>query len=197
MSNGNELAPKSPNRIYITGDCDGLPDLREALGAHPEVELVGSANQVMEAAPTLTGGHLNVVLHATRAATLPVNELAAIREHTRAPLILLASNGSPALLEEALEHDVADVLLLPQLTDNVVFSIRKAGHVGKRLNGDQRRHGRLVTVFSPKGGTGKTVTATNLGSSLAKHWGTRATRPSTRPASTYSRRPCAPRTPSS
>jgi pilus assembly protein CpaE len=151
MSNGNELAPKSPNRIYITGDCDGLPDLREALGAHPEVELVGSANQVMEAAPTLTGGHLNVVLHATRAATLPVNELAAIRE-----------------------HDVADVLLLPQLTDNVVFSIRKAGHVGKRLTGDQRRHGRLVTVFSPKGGTGKTVTATNLGASLAKHWGKRA-----------------------
>ena len=174
MSNGNEFATKSPNRIYVTGDCDGLPDLREALAAHPEVELVGSATQVAEAAATLTGGHLNVVLHATRAATLPVNELAAIREHTRAPLILLASNGSPALLEEALEHDVADVLLLPQLTDNVVFSIRKAGHVGKRLTGDQRRHGRLVTVFSPKGGTGKTVTATNLGTSLAKHWGKRA-----------------------
>src|SRR6476620_5057527 len=174
MSNGNEFATKSPNRIYVTGDCDGLPDLREALGAHPEVELVGSATQVAEAAATLTGGHLNVVLHATRAATLPVNELAAIREHTRAPLVLLASNGSPALLEEALEHDVADVLLLPQLTDNVVFSIRKAGHVGKRLTGDQRRHGRLVTVFSPKGGTGKTVTATNLGTSLAKHCGKRA-----------------------
>jgi pilus assembly protein CpaE len=31
-----------------------------------------------------------------------------------------------------------------------------------------------VTVFSPKGGTGKTVTTTNLGCSLAKHWGKRA-----------------------
>src|SRR6188508_2668465 len=89
MSNGNEFATKSPNRIYVTGDCDGLPDLRDALAAHPEVELLGSATQVAEAAATLTGGHLNVVLHATRAATLPVNELAAIREHTRAPLILL------------------------------------------------------------------------------------------------------------
>jgi len=29
-------------------------------------------------------------------------------------------------------------------------------------------------VFSPKGGTGKTVTATNMGASLAKHWGKRA-----------------------
>jgi pilus assembly protein CpaE len=176
MNNGTETAVKTKERarIYVTGDCDGLPDLREALGSHPELELVGSASQVGEAAPTLTGGHLQVVLHATRSTTLPVNELAALREHTRAPVILLASNGSPALLEEALEHDVADVLLLPQLTDNVVFAIRKAGHAGKRLNGSQVRHGRLVTVFSPKGGTGKTVTATNLGTSLAKHWGKRA-----------------------
>jgi pilus assembly protein CpaE len=167
-------ATRERARIYVTGDCDGLPDVREALGSHPEVELVGSASQVAEAAPALTGGHLQVVLHATRSATLPVNEIAALREYTRAPIILLASNGSAALLEEALEHDVADVLLLPQLTDNVVFAVRKAGHAGKRLTGPQQRHGRLVTVFSPKGGTGKTVTATNLGTSLAKHWGKRA-----------------------
>jgi pilus assembly protein CpaE len=170
----NPTANRERARIYVTGDCDGLPDLRDALLNHPDVEVIGSADQVAEAAPALTGGHLQVVLHATRSSTLPVNELAALREYTRAPLILLASNGSPALLEEALEHDVADVLLLPQLTDNVVFSIRKAGHVGKRLTGTQQRHGRLVTVFSPKGGTGKTVTATNVGSSLAKHWGKRA-----------------------
>jgi pilus assembly protein CpaE len=175
MQNQNPSTTRERARVYVTGECDGLPDLREALAAHPEVELVGAAGQVAEAAPTLTGGHLQVVLHATRSATLPVNEIAAIREHTRAPLILLASNGSPALLEEALEHDVADVLLLPQLTDNIVFAVRKAGHVGKRLTGGGNgRHGRIVTVFSPKGGTGKTVTATNLGASLAKHWGKRA-----------------------
>jgi pilus assembly protein CpaE len=175
MSQLNEnTTTRERARIYITGDCDGLPDLRDALAAHPEVELIGAAAQVAEAAPTLTGGHLQVVLHATRSATLPVNEIAAVREHTRAPVVLLASNGSPALLEEALENDVADVLLLPQLTDNVVFAIRKAGHVGKRLTGPQQRHGRIVTVFSPKGGTGKTVTTTNLGASLAKHWGKRA-----------------------
>ena len=131
MSNGNEFATKSPNRIYVTGDCDGLPDLRDALGAHPEVELVGSRDAGRGGRRHPDRRAPNVVLHATRASSLPVNELAAIREHTRAPLILLASNGSPALLEEALEHDVADVLLLPQLTDNVVFSIRKAGHVGQ------------------------------------------------------------------
>ena len=95
MDTQSASTAREPARIYVTGDCDGLPDLRDALAAHPEVELIGSAAQVAEAAPTLTGGHLQVVLHATRSSTLPVNELAAIREHTRAPLILVASNGSP------------------------------------------------------------------------------------------------------
>src|SRR5204863_4901289 len=85
-------------RIYVTGDCDGLPDLRDTLANHPEVELVGSASQVAEAAPTLTGGHLQVVLHATRSSTLPVNEIAALLDHTRAPIILLASHGSTGFM---------------------------------------------------------------------------------------------------
>jgi pilus assembly protein CpaE len=161
-------------RAFVTGACDGLPDLREALGKHPEVDLVGWSDNVLEGASTLTGGHLQVVLHATRSATLPANDVAAIREYTRCPVILLASGGSPSLLEDALEADVADVLLLPQLTDNVVFSIKKACHVGRRAQVAGGRQGRLVTVFSPKGGTGKTVLSTNLSASLAKHWGKRA-----------------------
>jgi pilus assembly protein CpaE len=57
------------------------------------------------------------------------------------------------------------------MTENVVFALRKAGHAGRRLvaDGGVQRHGRIVTVFSPKGGTGKTVTATNLAASFAKY----------------------------
>src|SRR3954470_16681822 len=162
-------------RVFVTGGCDGLPDLREALGKHPEIELVGWSDNVFEGASTLTGGHLQVVLHATRSATLPANDVAAIREYTKAPVILLASGGSPSLLEDALDADVADVLLLPQLTDNVVFAVRKACPAGRRQQAAAGgRQGRLVTVFSPKGGTGKTVLSTNLSASLAKHWGKKA-----------------------
>src|SRR3954467_165400 len=162
-------------RVFVTGGCDGLPDLREALGKHPEIELVGWSDNVLEGASGLTGGHLQVVLHATRSATLPANDVAAIREYTKAPVILLASGGSPSLLEDALEADVADVILLPQLTDNVVFAIKKSCHTGrKQQTSGGGRQGRLVTVFSPKGGTGKTVLSTNISASLAKHWGKRA-----------------------
>src|SRR3989440_37616 len=175
MSNHEtELTTRDRVRVYLTGTCDGLPELQEALEGHPEIEFIGASEQVLEGAPMLSGGHLQVVLHASRSADLPTNEIAGIREHTRAPIILLASGGSPALLEEALEAEVADVLLLPQLTENVVFAVRKASHSGRRAQGKTAPHGHLVTVFSPKGGTGKTVLATNLAASLAKHWGKRA-----------------------
>ena len=128
----NDSLSRDTVRVFVTGLCDGLPDLREALAKHPEIELVGWSDNVLEGASTLTGGHLQVVLHATRSATLPANDVAAIREYTRAPVILLASGGSPSLLEDALDADIADVLLLPQLTDNVVFSIKKACHAGRR-----------------------------------------------------------------
>jgi pilus assembly protein CpaE len=161
-------------RVFITGNCEGLSELSDALGRHSELELVGRSEQVREGAGALTGGHLQAVLHATRSSALPADEIAAIREYTQAPIVLLASGEASALLEEALDADIADVLLLPQLTENVVFAIRKASHSGRRGKGSHSRgNGRVVTVFSPKGGTGKTVMATNLSACFAKNGGKR------------------------
>src|SRR5919202_346989 len=170
MSVDTTTATREKVRVFMTGSCEGLPELKDALERHLEVDFVGWNASVTEAAGTLTGGHLNVVLHGTRESSLPQEEIAAIREHSRAPIILLASGEASALLEEALEADVADVLLLPQMTENVVFALRKASHAGRRAGGGGGggRRGRIVTVFSPKGGTGKTVMSTNLASALAK-----------------------------
>jgi pilus assembly protein CpaE len=158
-------------RIFVTGSCEGLNELTEALTHHPEMQVVGRSQSVREGAGALAGGHLQAVLHATRASELPADDLASIREYTRAPIVLLASGEASALLESALEADVADVLLLPQLPENVVFSIRKACHNGKSAHAGDL--GRIVTVFSPKGGTGKTVMSSNLATAFAKHGGKR------------------------
>src|SRR5881296_1846591 len=167
-----ETTQRQRVRVYATGSCEGFDKLRDSLAGHPEVELVGASTNVADGAAALAGGHLDAVLHATRAASLPADELAAIREHSRAPILMLASGGSSGLLEQALDADVSDVLLLPQLVENVVFSIRKATHTTRRhYDGGSGRHGKIVTVFSPKGGTGKTVTATNLAAACAKFEG--------------------------
>jgi pilus assembly protein CpaE len=159
-------------RIFATGACEGLPDVLRSLEAHEEIEIVGAREDVAGAAAALSGGHLAAVLHATRGSELPEDDLASIREHTAAPVIMLCSGECSALLEPALEAGVADVLPLPQLTENVVFAIRKAAHTGKRAQvADTGKRGVIATVFSPKGGTGKTVVATNLAAALAKHVG--------------------------
>jgi pilus assembly protein CpaE len=156
-------------RIYVTGSCDGVETIRAAIAAHPDVDFVGTSDGIAEAASALAGGHLSVVLHATRSPVLPADEIASIREHTRAPIVLLASGEASRLLEEALDADIADVLLLPQLPENVVFALRKAAHAIRKPDAGRGRDGTIVTVFSPKGGTGKTVLATNLATELAKH----------------------------
>jgi pilus assembly protein CpaE len=172
MSNGHDERGLEPRRIFVTGDCDGLTELCEALAKQAEIDLIGRSAEVRDAAAALAGGHLEAVLHATRSSTLPSDDIAAIREYTRAPIVILASGETSTLLDEALEADVADVLLLPQLTENVVFAVRKASHAGRRIQATGGRpRGRVITVFSPKGGTGKTVTATNLAGCLAKRHG--------------------------
>lgn len=176
MTNESSVATRQKTRIFVTGSCDGLDQLRDALERHAEIELVGASVSIAESAGVLTGGHLEVVLHGTRSSTLPADEIAAIREHTRTPIILLASGEASVLLEEALDADVSDVLLLPQMTENVVFAIRKAGRSTHRpgpSGSAPARRGRVVTVFSPKGGTGKTVTSTNLAAAFAKYEGKR------------------------
>ena len=174
MSVEMQAAVREKVRVLMTGSCEGLAELKDALERHLEVELVAWNEHAADAASVLAGGHLGVVLHGTRSSALPQSELAQIREHTRAPVILLASGESSALLEDALEADVADVLLLPQMTENIVFAIRKASHSGRKAQGRPGRRGRIVTVFSPKGGTGKTVIATNTAAAVAKHEGKKA-----------------------
>jgi pilus assembly protein CpaE len=166
MTDKNET---QPTRLYFTGDCDGLADLRESLAAHPDLEVVGWSDHVAQAAGVLAGGHLDCILHGTRSESFPGTEIAAIREQTRTPIVVVASGTAGQLLDEALSADVADVLVLPQLVDNVVFTIRKAAHAKRQVTTVSRhQQGRVITVFSPKGGTGKTVIASNLASALAK-----------------------------
>jgi len=160
-------------RVFFTGDCEGFDALQTAVGGSGEAEVVGASQTVEGASTPLTGGHVDCVLHATRASVFPAAEVAGIRDLTRAPVILVASGGeAAAMLEQALEQDLADALLLPQLTHNVVFAMRKAAHARRQLQTAVHR-GRVVTVFSPKGGTGKTVVATSLATMLAKREGKR------------------------
>ena len=83
MSTATETTTRERVRVYATGSCEGFDKLRESLGATP------TSNSSAGAPPSLTlpeswqAVTSTAILHATRAASLPTDELAAIREHTR------------------------------------------------------------------------------------------------------------------
>src|SRR5207247_756430 len=52
-------------RIFATGSCEGLDEILQVLAIHDGIELIGSSENVTDAAGPLSGGHLDVVLHAT------------------------------------------------------------------------------------------------------------------------------------
>ena len=157
-------------RCLVVGSCDGLPDLLEALRGLAGIELAGSG----DGAVAVSDSRVEVVLQATNGGPEWISELTSIREHTDAPVVLVTAASPPGMLDEALEVGIEDVLVLPEPVENVAFAIRRAGRsvLGRRAEGKDQR-GLIATVFSPKGGTGKTVISTNLATMLATGLGKR------------------------
>jgi pilus assembly protein CpaE len=166
----------SPIKVFITGAANGLAEVREGLADHPEVELVGTAADPAKAGTKLAESGAQVILHGTTATDhVPTSEIEAIRGVTAAPIVLVTSASANALLSEALSAGIFDVVLLPQLTDGIVFTIKKANSLaaGRATGSGSGKttaalEGRVVTFFSPKGGAGKTVLACNLAATVAR-----------------------------
>ncbi len=135
-----------PSDIHVVGFVDGLeesPELLETSGA--DVLAVACAG------------------HSERALLLVAR--VAKRFSDRAVVVL--AHGTPnGFVRSALEAGADDLVMLPDLPDRVRFAIEKAV---VRRRGAVRSAGPspLICVLGPKGGTGKTLTASNLGVALA------------------------------
>lgn len=170
-------------RVVVTGTFGDEAELHEALGAPGSgLEVVAFTAELRDAVPYLGSDDVHAVLLGAGHDGTPVTpmletDVAVIRLHTQAPVVLLVPEAHPGLVETAFRAGVDDVLVLPQPTETISFAIRKAHETGGRAGGhgfdrDVPR-GRVVTVFSPKGGTGKTVLSTNLAAYLAQKSGKR------------------------
>ncbi len=172
----NEAATREKVRVFMTGDCDGLADLRGALERHLEIDFVGASPSLGEAAAALRGGHLAVVLHGTRSSTLPEAELAVDpRAHERTDHPPRLGRGVDAARGGARGRRRRRPAPAPDDRKPRLRHPQGEPFRPQRPRVIPGRRGRVVTVFSPKGGTGKTVIATNT----AARWrSTRASAPS-------------------
>lgn len=86
----------------------------------------------------------------------------AVNQDAERPVIVLCEGSSNGFVQRVFEAGAEDILILPQPGKAVSFTIQKAlaRRGGARVRGSDT--GRLVVVLGPKGGTGKTLTSTNL-----------------------------------
>ncbi len=163
-------------RIFISGSCQGLDQLLRDLVDRNELEIAGWTDSVASPGAPLTGGDADVVLHASRGERALADELAEVSRITKAPVVVLVANAPGSVLDQAVSAEAAYVLLMPQSAEAVVFAIRRAAESYARVETldapapapAPRNEPKVITVFSPKGGAGKTVVATNLALALAK-----------------------------
>jgi MinD-like ATPase involved in chromosome partitioning or flagellar assembly len=142
-------------RVLLSGPAaDGVATM---LQHQPAISLVRPTGR----AETQTSA--DVALHVLESSSAH-GELPHARE-LRVPLILAAYGEPNGIVETGLAVGAADVLVLPQPAETLVFALRKAAAAAASANGDR---GKVVTVFSPKGGSGKTVLATNLAAATAR-----------------------------
>jgi pilus assembly protein CpaE len=107
-------------------------------------------------------GSADVMLHVLDSSH-DVESVHRVRDSADVPLILAAYGEPNGIVEAGLAIGAADVLVLPQPTETLLFAIRKAAIAGTSV-----ATGKVVTVFAPKGGSGKTVLATNLAVATAR-----------------------------
>jgi Flp pilus assembly CpaE family ATPase len=144
-------------RVLLSGS--GADVLAPTLAEQPTVAMVRpQADGRIEA-----GSVVDVALHVVSSSEEDVTaEVTRLRTTASAPLILAAYGEPNGIVETGLRVGAADVLVLPQPPETVLFALRKAAIA----SAGSRELGKVVTVFSPKGGSGKTVLATNLAVSV-------------------------------
>ena len=81
-------------------------------------------------------------------------------------VLVLSEATTNGYVRRLFEAGADDILMLPQSREQVAFAIRKIRAL-KDTESESAENARLIVVLGPKGGTGKTLTATNLGAALA------------------------------
>jgi pilus assembly protein CpaE len=141
-----------------------------AFSGDPSLEVVGSADELSEGWQTFFEQKSDIVIVACTQFSEQAMHLVdrAAKQRPDRPVVV-ATYGTPnGLLRQAFEAGVDDVLALPQSPESVRFALEKvlARRDGVSLSGTPVAP--LVCVLGPKGGTGKTLVASNLSVALAR-----------------------------
>jgi pilus assembly protein CpaE len=144
-----EEAVSFAGQVEVTGIVDGLDKLDAIVGDSNADLLVIAAGWTPDAALSLIG--------------------ASSAERPQRPIVVLCEHPPEHFVHQAFRAGADDVVPVPETAERVAFALQKAlaRHPSRDAAGSTKS-APMICVLGPKGGTGKTVTASNLTVSLAE-----------------------------
>ncbi len=162
---------KGPTRILVVHD--GTMDesvIRALLSAPDELQVVGFYDGLGHHMPAADVLVVACGVYSEEAGSL-IRE--GVEDRPERPVLLVTQGAPNGYVDHAYQAGAADLVVLPQPCDvnlaramshQVLFTINKAVLKRDPAAGGE---GKMVVLVGPKGGSGKTLTATNLAAALA------------------------------
>jgi pilus assembly protein CpaE len=162
----------TPTRVLVAVDSGLVPaDIAQVVPNDAEIVTIGVIDGMDESWRILQDSSVDLVVVACAGQSERALFLVdgAKKQDVRRPVLVLSEGSPNGFVKRAFEAGADDILTLPQTRDQLRFAIQKAlarGY-GETLKAGVAL-GRMVCILGPKGGSGKTLTATNVAVALAE-----------------------------
>jgi pilus assembly protein CpaE len=145
----------------------GLDAIREALPLGTPLQAVSLAEAGRVGAEIESGADLVIVGCAQAHEQALAVIAAATAQRADRPVVVLYHGSPNGFLARAFEAGADDLVALPESAGQLGFALEKA--LARRRGAvASTSEGAMITVLGPKGGTGKTITSSNLAVALAQ-----------------------------
>ena len=157
--------------LVLSNNTEASNELRTALSSSPNTRLLAECNtpdKLMADLSLLRPSAIIVVLsqeNLEREFTLIKNVIAA---HPQTAVITASTDTSSALILRSMRSGAHEFLPLPVVADELRTVLDRIKELRLHDEGGDKKHGRVVAVFSGKGGAGVSFVATNLAAAMNK-----------------------------